>query len=608
VAVITTIAALYVAKSILLPISLSILLTFLLTPIADRLESWRIPRVPAVLAIVGISFAIIAGLGWAVTSQLVQLSMELPKHEENLKAKIASLQPRSPALDRVTQTLVNLRNAITQGSDAAHKAENITAAPGANAKSPSGEKAPAPIAVEVSAPADSVFAHAQEWIGQLVAPLASAGLVVVLVLFMLLDRENQRSRFVQLFGRSHMHATAEAVHDVASRVGRYLRMLFLLNAGYGLAIAIGLWVIGVPGAIMWGVLGFTLRFLPYIGPWIAATLPIAVSIATADGWMQPLLVVGWYVVVELLSNNVIEPLVYGSTTGVSTVGIIIAAIFWTWLWGPVGLILSVPMTVCLLVAARYVPQLNFLTILLGDGQPTSPAERVYQRLLVFDDREPAKFAHKQMEEVSLVRYYDDVLLPALVMAEQDRHADLLNDEQAAFVVEAADELIEDLGNAARRQLQLQHAEAALGKKLAEVPSETPQAHTARVLSIALRDEADELASRMLVQLLTVEGFAATFIPAESLTSEVVDEVAAKGSDIVVISVVPPIAPRASRLLCRRLRERYPDLPIVIGLWTAKGYRQEMADSMEDAASRVVTTLAEAMTVVRSIAARVEQHA
>ena len=640
VAVITTITALYVAKAILLPVSLAILLTFLLTPLADRLERWRIPRIPTVLSIVGISFALIASLGGVVTNQLFQLSMELPKHEENLKAKIASLQPNSPALEKVTQTLKNLRNAITQGSPRGGE-ESPKPAPGEKPQSPTkssdesraktktvvqtddksrvknaaesaagqSEKSsdsadmPASIAVQVVAPSQSLFARSQEWIGQLVAPLASAGLVIVLVLFMLLDRENQRSRFVQLFGRSHMHATAEAVHDVAHRVGRYLRMLFLLNAGYGLAIATGLWVIGVPGAIMWGVLGFTLRFLPYIGPWIAATLPIMVSIATAEGWTQPLLVVGWYIVVELISNNVVEPLVYGSTTGVSTVGIIIAAIFWTWLWGPVGLILSVPMTVCLLVAARYVPQLNFLTILLGDGQPTSAAERVYQRLLAFDDREPTKLAHKQLKETPLVNYYDEVLLPALVMAEQDRHADLLNDEQATFVIEATEDLIEDLGKAARREQQLRHAESAVAN-MADGNVVAPAATTsARVLCIPLRDEADELASHMLVQILNGEGFEATAAVAESLTSEIVDQIAESESDIVVISVLPPIAPRGARLVWRRIRDRYPDLPIVVGFWTVKGDREELAEPVEDATSRAVTTLAEAVSVVRALAAQ-----
>lgn len=612
VAVITTITALYVAKAILLPVSLAILLTFLLTPLADRLERWRIPRIPTVLGIVGISFALIAGLGGVVTNQLLQLSLELPKHEGNLKAKIASLQPNSPALDRVTQTLVNLRNAITQGSTAGSPGDKQPA-PGDTSNKPPATSSdaadkPASIAVEVVSPSESLFAHAQVWIGQLVAPIASAGLVIVLVLFMLLDRENQRSRFVQLFGRSHMHATAEAVHDVAHRVGRYLRMLFLLNAGYGLAIATGLWVIGVPGAIMWGVLGFTLRFLPYIGPWIAALLPILVSIATAEGWTQPLLVVGLYIAVELISNNVIEPLVYGSTTGVSTVGIIIAAIFWTWLWGPVGLILSVPMTVCLLVAARYVPQLNFLTILLGDGQPTSPAERVYQRLLAFDDREPTKLAHKQLKETPLVTYYDEVLLPALVMAEQDRHADLLNDEQAAFVIEATEDLIDDLGNAARREQQLRHAEAAVANMAEAKKSPSMPTPSARVLCIPLRDEADELASHMLVQILNGEGFHATAVLAESLTSEMVDQIAESESDIVVISVLPPIAPRGARLVWRRIRDRYPDLPIVVGFWTVKGDREELAEPVEDATSRAVTTLAEAVSVVRSIAASVEQHA
>ena len=269
--------------------------------------------------------------------------------------------------------------------------------------------------------------------------------MIVLVLFILMDRENQRSRIVQLFGRSHVHATTEAIHDMARRVGRYLRTLFLINAGYGLTVAIGLAIIGVPGAIMWGVLGFSLRFLPYIGPWIAAVLPTLVAIATTDGWKTPILTAGWYIVVELIANNVVEPLVYGSSTGISTVGVIISAIFWTWLWGPIGLILAMPMTVCLLVATRYVPQLKFINTLLADHPAATPGERIYQRLLAFDDREPTKLAVKHVKETSLAGFYDDMLLPALVMFEHDRHGELLNDEQSAFVLEATEDLITDLG-------------------------------------------------------------------------------------------------------------------------------------------------------------------
>jgi predicted PurR-regulated permease PerM len=647
VAVITTIAALYIAKTILMPLALAILLTFLLTPVADRLERWRIPRVVAVVGVVGVSFAIVVMLGGIVTGQLAHLTLDLPNHELNLTNKIKDLRPESPAFDRVARTWANLRNAIAQGATTDEEFSNktgasnddnkeekksaiidsetsgsktkITVEPGKqptstttnpanlnegnDALEPSAKSSP--LAIEVVAPSPSLFSLIQQWIGQLVTPLTTAGLVIVLVLFMLLDRENQRSRFVQLFGRSHMHATAEAVHDVAHRVGRYLRMLFLLNAGYGVVVAAGLWVIGVPGAVMWGVLGFSLRFLPYVGPWIAAAVPIAVSIATADGWTQPLLVVGWYIVIELISNNVVEPLVYGNSTGVSTVGVIVAAIFWTWLWGPIGLILSMPMTVCLLVAARYVPQLKFLTILLADHPQLSPGERVYQRLLASDYNEPLKLAHGYLKDSSLLNYYDEVLVPALVMAEHDRHDNLLNEDQAAFVFEATEDIIEELGEIARHEQQLRHAEAAVANSTATDVTSVQAHAAAHVLCIPLRDDADELASRMLAQILESDDFQVESGTAESLTSEMVDRVETSDIDVVVISILPPITPRDSRLLWKRLRSRYPDLPMVVGCWTAPNAQELLAEPVEDSASRVVTKLSEAVAAVRSIAAQVK---
>ncbi|MFO0790293.1 MAG: AI-2E family transporter [Pirellulales bacterium] len=659
IAVITAITTLYVAKAILLPLAMAILLSFLLTPLADRLERWYVPRIPAVLAVVGISFVILGSLAYVVTTQLVELGTELPNHETELINKIHSLRPESPMVARVTATLTDLRNAISNGpqqkkqvpksdptanpaaalkslatsdteqsktntnqddsqtgkdsaaiaivqerndsrSDALQPPENTANASPTAGSTKEDDPAKA-LAVKVVELPPSRLQQAQDWLGPVVAPLTTGGMVIILVLFMLLDRENQRSRLIQLFGASHLHATTEAVHDVAYRVGRYLRALFLVNAGYGLAVAIGLWAIGVPGAIMWGVLGFSLRFLPYIGPWIAAVLPIMVSVATSPGWWQPGLVVGWYIVVELISNNVIEPLAYGSTTGVSTVGVIISAIFWTWLWGPVGLILSVPMTVCLLVAARYVPQLHFITILLADRPPMSPAQRVYERLLAFDYDEPLKLARKAVKESSLGTYYDEVLIPALVLAEQDRHGDLLSDEQEAFVIEAAEDVVSELEGTAReeyltrRRLETERA-IANGEEVSAGQITQPP----HVLCIPLRDDADEIAARMLAQMLTAEGFEADTGAAKSLTSELVDKVAESDSDIVVISVLPPIAPRDSRLLWRRLRSRYPHLPIVVGFWTATENKNALAEPVADARSRVVTTLADAITAVRAL--------
>jgi hypothetical protein len=403
---------------------------------------------------------------------------------------------------------------------------------------------------------------------------------------MLLDRENQRNRLIQLFGTANLHRTTEALTDATHRVGRYLRMQFLINAGYGICVALGLWLIGVPSAIMWGVLGFSLRFLPYLGPWLAAVMPILVSAAVSDGWTQPILVASMYVVYELVLNNAAEPMLYGSSIGVSTVGVIIAAIFWTWLWGPIGLVIAMPMTVCIVVLARYVPQLKFITVLLADQPPLTPAERVYQRLLSGDYNEPLKLARKHLKEAAIVEFYDEVLTPALILAEQDRHAGELNDEQAALVKEAAEDFVEELG-------ELVAAEA---KDIAPSTAERPHA---QVLCIPLRDDADEILSKVLLQLLEDEGFQVEAGAAGALTSEVVDQVAASESDIVVISVLPPIRPRESRLLWKRLRQRYPELPIVVGYWTGANANESLLPPAGDSSSKVATTLADALAVIRS---------
>lgn len=446
----------------------------------------------------------------------------------------------------------------------------------------------------------SPLTQAQAVLGTLAAPLTALGMVIVLVFFMLLDRENQRNRIIQLFGAANMHTTTEALHDATHRVGRYLRMQFLINAVYGIAVAIGLYFLGVPSAIMWGVLGFTLRFLPYLGPWLAAVLPILVSLAVSDGWTAPILVACMYIVYELILNNVAEPMLYGNSTGVSTVGVIISAIFWTWLWGPIGLILAMPMTVCLVVMARHVPQLRFITVMLADEPTLSPAERVYQRLLAFDYNEPLKLARDHLKSSPLVEFYDDIAIPALILAERDRHAGLLNDEQAAFVHEAADDLVEEVG------------EIDLTADTAVTPTETVQLEPgrttstrapAKILCIPLRDAADETTSRMLGQLLLAEGFQVNSMPAGALTSEMVDRVAESDCDVVVISVLPPIRPRDSRLLWKRLHHAYPHLPIIVGYWIGPNATESLLPPSGDATSRVATTLAETVALVRSIAVK-----
>jgi methylmalonyl-CoA mutase cobalamin-binding subunit len=379
-------------------------------------------------------------------------------------------------------------------------------------------------------------------------------------------------------------------------------MQFLINAGYGVAVAVGLYFFGIPSAIMWGVLGFTLRFLPYLGPWLAAVLPILVSLAVSDGWTTPILVACMYAVYELILNNVAEPMLYGSSTGVSTVGVIISAIFWTWLWGPIGLILAMPMTVCLVVMARHVPQLRFITVLLADQATLSPAQRVYQRLLAFDYDEPLKLAHQHLKSAPLVTFYEDVLIPALSLAECDRQDGVLSEEQESFVREAAEDLVEELGAS---DFAVHTADDADDGSSVEPTRKIREAPATRVLCIPLQDAADETTSRMLAQLLVADGFEVDSSPAGTLTSEMVDRVAASDSNIVVISILPPIRPRDSRLLWKRLRTRYPHLPIVVGYWVGPNATESLLPPRGDETSRVATSLSDAVALVRSTAAKLE---
>ncbi len=629
VSAVVVIASLHFAKEILLPLALAILFSFLLTPLLNRIERLRIGRIPSVLLVVGITFTIFGVLGWIVTAQLIDISGQLPTVKSNVIAKVRAVTPSSKTLTRFFDAVDDLskefsvegddqtaadkesgekasadestgksnpQNGLISTAEATQAArtpadDSKTTAPGEKTSAHADEA----VKVNVVSMPPSPFTQIQSWLGPLVAPLATAGMVVVLVLFILIDRENQRDRVIQLFGSNNLHATTEAFVEATNRVSRYLRMQFLINAAYGICIAVGLWLIGVPSAITWGVLGFSLRFLPYIGPWIAAAMPVIVSFAFASGWAQPIYVLSLFLVLELLLNNVAEPLLYGSSVGVSSVGVIISAIFWTWIWGPIGLILAMPITVCLMVAARHVPQLRFLTVLLGDRPAMTLPERIYHRLLAFDYHEPLKIAQKHVKSGSLASFYDEALIPALKLAEEDRHAGQLNEDQEAFVHEAAEDLVEEVGEAAAAHEEKPAVEEASTPVHADLPP-------ARVLCIPLRDEADEITSRMLAQLLTSEGFHVESGTADSLTSELVEQVAQQEIDLVVISILPPIAPRDSRLLWKRLRHRYPDLPIIVGFWSGASGIEKIVRPEDDHASQMVTTLADAVSMVRSTAA------
>jgi len=636
IAVVVAVAALHLAKEILLPIALAILISFLLTPLANRLERLGLGRIISVISVATVSFAVLGVLGWVVLSQLADLGDQLPKYRNNLIAKVKQIRPESTTIENVTETIEDVQQSMAeedernerekaaedadkeragdkeaelreQGAADAAGSESVEDSlidsetlwswtggwrPGAQAKKSERAKRE-PIDVRLVGMPPSPLEQIRTWLGPLVAPLTTAGIAVVLVIFILLKREDQRNRLLQLFGSSHLYATTEALTDVTDRVSRYLRMQFLINAGYGLAVGIGLSAIGVPNAVMWGVLSFSLRFLPYIGPWLSAVMPLFVSIGSSSGWGQPLMVVGWFTILELIVNNVAEPLLYGRSTGVSGVGVIVAAIFWTWIWGAIGLVLAMPITVCLVVMARYIPALRFVMVLLGDQPPMSAEERIYQRLLAGDVEEAKKLSMNFLKGSTLIELYDRVLMPALRLAERDRHAGLLHEEQERAVEETARDLVDELGEVVSGSKRVDARAAA---------SAGSPAARARILIIPLRDEADEISGLMLAQLLQAEGFAIEMAVSEALTGELVDSVQTLKIDVALISVLPPLAPRSSRLLCQRMRDRYPRLPLIVGYWcgqcTPELQRRLCADEGETA-----TTLTEAVNRVKAVAAR-----
>ena len=385
--------------------------------------------------------------------------------------------------------------------------------------------------------------------------------MVLLVIFMLLRREDLRRRLIRLIGKGRISAATHAMDDAGSRVFRYLFMQLVVNVSYGIPVAIGLYFIGVPNAVLWGAFAAVLRFIPYIGPWIAAAIPVALSLAVSPSWTMPLLTIGLFVVLELLSNNVMEPWLYGSSTGVTPIALIIAAVFWTWLWGPVGLILSTPLTVCLVVMGRHVPRLSFLSVLLSDEEALTPAEDCYHRLLTVGEQDELEFVEAYLKANSLTALYDSVFIPVIIATETDHRLELLDDEQRLLIEQSLRDIIEDLGTRPQVTSKIDANRAAAE----DTPSRGP-APPFRVYCLPARADRDELAGAMLTQLLQQQGFAAQNASGKLAAGELLDLVEKSDVDAACISVVSPSTVIHARYLCVKLRARFPQLKIVIGLW------------------------------------------
>jgi len=577
------IATLYFARDLLIPLALAALLTFLLAPLVTRLERW-LGRIGAVLFAMVLILAATGAAGWVLTRQLVDLATKLPDYKQNIQTKLRFFKaPTGGWFAKFSETVEELGKDLPGA-----QAPDISQVPGkpetAVLNNPNLKPA-VPVQVIETSKAKPLQL-VQVIIAPLLGPLGSAALVLLLVIFMLLKREDLRSRLIRLIGQGRIGATTRAMDDAGARVSRYLRMQLVVNVTYGIPVAIGLYFIGVPNAVLWGACAAVLRFIPYIGPWIGAAIPIALSLAVSPGWIMPLLTLGLFVVLELLSNNLMEPWLYGSSTGVSPIALIFAAVCWTWLWGPVGLVLATPMTVCLVVLGRHIPRLSFLSVVLSDEEALTPAEDCYHRLLTIGEQDEMELVEAYLKAHSLAALYDCMLIPVITAVEIDHRLDLLDDAQHALVEQGLRDIVEDLGARAPVPSSFD-ADKAVAAQTA--------ASACRVYCLPARADRDELAGAMLVQLLRQQGFEAHSAPTNLGVAELIGLVEKAGVDAVCISVVAPSTVLHARHLCLKLRALLPEQRIVVGLWGATENVTDAARRVRDSgADEVVTTLADAV--------------
>ena len=542
-------AILYLARDVLIPLALAILLSFLLAPLVRRLEHLRLGRVPSTVIAVVIGFSIIGGIGLVASRQALSLAAKLPEYRENIREKIHALRaPQNGTIGKAAEAIKELES---------------EAAPGAAAPLPVTETAP------------SAFAALAEMVGPFVKPIGTALAVAVLTILLLLNRENMRERLIGLIGPRQINVTTQAMSEASYRVSRYLYMQLVVNMMFGIPFGLALYFIGVPNAMLWGLLGTLLRFVPYAGVWIAAALPTLLAFAIFDGWSEVTWVLGVFVVLELILVNAVEPWLYGRSAGLSAIAIIAAALFWTWLWGPVGLLLSVPLTVCIAVMGRYIPEMGWLNVLLGVEPVLTPEARFYQRLIALDQEEAAELAEKYAEEHGNVALFENILVPALSLVESDRHRGALDAERSRFAFDTTREIAEELRaeNEGRVDDACHH-----------------------VCIVPAHDEADEVAGAMLARLIP----GAQCFAAGSLAAETIDRVGEDGCRIVCISAVPPRAASHAAYLVRRLKQRFPKKRIVVGLWSTETIDKVKPRLLEAGADDVLTRLADAATQLRQL--------
>jgi predicted PurR-regulated permease PerM len=576
------VTVLFMGREVFVPVALSILLSFVLAPPVNLLERMRVPRAIAVVGVVLFAFAIIFGLGSLIATQVNRLAGDLPRYQTTIEGKIQSVRGvagGSSTLERAAGMLQDLGKELDRPKSAAS-----TDAPNSILISPAGPKSVAPVPVEVRQPDPSALENLRSLIAPLVSPLATTGIIVIFVIFILLQREDLRNRLIRLAGSHDLQRTTAALDDAAVRLSRLFLNQLLINTGFGVVIGSGLWLIGIPSALLWGILATVLRFVPYIGSVIAAAFPLALAVAVDPGWSMLAWTALLFFVAEPVVGQVVEPMIYGRSTGLSPVAVVVSATFWTALWGPIGLVLATPLTVCLVVLGRHVERLAFLDVMFGDRPALSPPEIFYQRMLAGDPTEAAEKAEEFLKERSLSTYYDDVALKGLQLAQSDLDRDALGQARLIRIRDTVFEFVNDLSDqpdhepTGEQPTQDAEAEAAvevvgadptyadlavLGKAdlAPEWQGERP------ILCIAGRTLLDEAAAIMFAQLCTAHGLAARVEESNALTTTNIFRLETAGVALICLSYLDTTNAAHIRYAIRRIRRKLPRAIIMVGCWT-----------------------------------------
>jgi predicted PurR-regulated permease PerM len=559
------VSGLYFGRPVLMPLALAVVMSFAIAPLVEILRYLRLGHVPAVLLSLALALVILSAVGTFVGSQFAGLVGDLPRYQTNIAHKIQSVRGQTGhgTLARLNQTVENLAEQITGDRDQQNR-------PVANLAP---EEKPVP--VEIRRQAVAPWELAQTILGPLLEPLAILALVLVFVAFIMLQKDDLRDRFVRLAGSKDMQRTAVALDEAAARLSRYLALQTIINACFGFIVGVGVWLEGIPDAGLWGLMGMLFRFVPYVGVPLAFLFPATLALAVDPGWSMLIWVIALYAGVEAVIGQMVEPFVYGRSMGLSAVAIVVAAAFWTWVWGPVGLLLSTPLTMCVVVMGRHIESLEFLDVMLGDTPALKIEESLYLRMLAENPDEASEDAEEYLRRSSLVAYYDEVVARALMLAQADVNRGALDPLRQARIRDAIKGVILNLS----------------GRKegVQEVALPSSWQHGKPVLCIAGRGPLDEAAALILLDTLDKYGVGGQVVPADQAAAGQIESLDAHGVKLACVSYLEPGTYKNARSQVRRLRKHIPDIPILAIFWGLGDDHSRYLDSVEATEADVVTT-------------------